>query len=396
MSSKSVKTCAHLFNTQIFNLYHLFCFVPSDLHSDSGIDEFTSPLSPGDVVTGQDDFCDTDSGSVLSENCNSVETSSFLCSSVLVEPDSCDDSEINSDDIEITITLLKALNLVDQMNGSISDFEDVLQFAKELYCRKDNNLDEKWPRNWQETQSVLKNCGYKAPRELYICLDESHYSQWDVMENAEGKCRHCGKEGSIKFYYLGISDKIQLWCANHTMCKKMMGHWDEKEHWIKGQGPNFILKEIWDGARFNEISWFWDPDSQWMLPIKCQLCGNILSIDEIKAFPKEEERCVITCPECGTRWKQGPSYARGDPRNIALIGHWDGWQPFGYPGTHSCGMSVPLRLLYTRILTKYFFYFGNYHPQHHHQQLKCSTFLVCHCMVDFQSAFFFFEFSNNY
>ncbi|XP_044180985.1 uncharacterized protein LOC122962134 [Acropora millepora] len=120
----------------------------------------------------------------------------------------------------------------------------------------------------------------------------------------------------------------------------MMGHWDENEHWIKGQGPNFILKEIWDGARFNEISWFWDPDSQWMLPIKCQLCGNILSIDEIKAFPKEEERCVITCPECGTRWKQGPSYARGDPRNIALIGHWDGWQPFGYPGTHSCGLEV--------------------------------------------------------
>lgn len=69
-----------------------------------------------------------------------------------MEPDSCDDSEINSDDIEITITLLKALNLVDKMNGSISDFEDVLQFAKELYCRKDNNLDEKWPRNWQETQ----------------------------------------------------------------------------------------------------------------------------------------------------------------------------------------------------------------------------------------------------
>ena len=54
-------------------------------------------------------------------------------------------------------------------------------------------------------------------------------------------------------------------------------------------------------------------------------------------------------------------------------------------------MSVPLRLLYTCILTKYFFYFGNYHPHHHHQQLKCSTFLVCHCMIDFQSAFFFFS-----
>ena len=25
-----------------------------------------------------------------------------------------------------------------------------------------------------------------------------------------------------------------------------------------------------------------------------------------------------------------PVYTKGDPRNIALIGHWDGWQPFGY------------------------------------------------------------------
>ena len=48
------------------------------------------------------------------------------------------DTEIDPDEIEITIAILKALNLVDQMNGSISDFEDVLQFAKELYCRNDS------------------------------------------------------------------------------------------------------------------------------------------------------------------------------------------------------------------------------------------------------------------
>lgn len=47
------------------------------------------------------------------------------------------------DEIEITIAILKALNLVDQMNGSISDFEDVLQFAKELYCRNDSDLEGK-------------------------------------------------------------------------------------------------------------------------------------------------------------------------------------------------------------------------------------------------------------
>ena len=121
------------------------------------------------------------------------------------------------------------------------------------------------------------------------------------------------------------------------MCAKMMAHWDEKDHWINGVGANFILKEIWDGERFNELSWFWDPESHWMLPMKCQFCANVISSDEIKEFPKEGNRHIITCPECGTRWEATPSYARGDPRNIALIGHWDGWQPFGYPGAHSCG-----------------------------------------------------------
>ena len=253
--------------------------------------------------------------------------------------------EIDPDDIQITIAILKALNLVDQMNGSISDSEDVLQFAKELYCRKDSHLEEKWPGNWQETQTVLHNCGYKSPRELYICLDESHYTQWDVMENGEDKCRHCGKKGTIKFYYLGISDKVQLWCSNRGVCEKMMAHWGEKEHWLVGEGPNFILKEISDGERFNELKWFWDPDSRWMLPVKCQYCANVTSSDEIEEFPEEEGKHVITCHECGSRRKHTPCYSRGDPRNSALIGHWDGWQPFGYPGTHSCGKQTPFSLL---------------------------------------------------
>lgn len=92
---------------------------------------------------------------------------------------------------EITCALLKALNLVDQMKGSIADFEDVLQFAKDLYCRNEIQLADLWPKDWRETQSVLRKCGYEDPKELYICLDDSHYCQWDVMENKEALCRYC-------------------------------------------------------------------------------------------------------------------------------------------------------------------------------------------------------------
>ena len=240
-------------------------------------------------------------------------------------------SSVNTVEMEITCAILKALNLVDQMQGSVADFEDVFTFLKELFCRNDAELEELWPRNWWETQKLLKTCGYKDPRKLYICLDESHYCHWDVMETPDSLCRHCGKKGSSKYYYLGISDQIQLWCANEAMCNKMMAHWEEKGRWLHGEGANFTLKEVWDGSRFNELKWFWNPDSEWMLPVKRQQCGNVISIDEVLASLEENEKYIITCDECRTRWMHTPLYAKGDPRNIALIGHWDGWQPFGFP-----------------------------------------------------------------
>ena len=123
------------------------------------------------------------------------------------------------------------------------------------------------------------------------------------------------------------------------MCKKMMGHWKEKEHWIRGMGPFFINKEIWDGSHFNELKWFWDPACKWMLPVRCNFCAAVISVDEIRSSPHNEEdgSCSVQCEECGTRVQHQPQYVRGEPCNIALIGHWDGWQPFGYPGSHSCG-----------------------------------------------------------
>lgn len=228
--------------------------------------------------------------------------------------------------------------LVDQMQGSQNDFEDVLIFARDLYCKDNNEIKSLWPKNWSETEKLLKDCGYKDPKELYICLDDSHYATWDVMESSSATCRHCGKHGMIKYYYLGLSDKIERWCLNPSMCKKMMSHWQNKENWIEGVGANVEeLKEIWDGARFNELKWFWDPTSKWMLPFKCSFCLCIISAEEIAESPQVQGYYQVLCEECGTLHKHVPKYVCGEPRNIALIGHWDGWQPFGYPGSHSCG-----------------------------------------------------------
>ena len=248
------------------------------------------------------------------------------------------ENHVNAIELEVICTILRAMNLAAQMNGSLKDFDDVLQFAKDLFCREDPDLETIWPKNWRETKRLLQNYGYKDPKELFICLDDSHYSLWDVMADPSSKCKYCGKEGSIKYYYLGLSDKIILWCQNKEMCQKMMAHWDNKDHWIERIGSNFPLEEIWDGSRFNELSWFWDPSNTFMLPFKCQFCQSIISVDEIESSETLNDNSYdVICIECGHRQVHTSIHTRGEPRNIALIGHWDGWQPFGASGRHSCG-----------------------------------------------------------
>ena len=45
----------------------------------------------------------------------------------------------------------------------------------------------------------------------------------------------------------------------------------------------------------------------------------------------------IICPHCFSAFNHLPRYTNGDPRNLALIGHWDGWQPFSSSNKHNCG-----------------------------------------------------------
>lgn len=44
----------------------------------------------------------------------------------------------------------------------------------------------------------------------------------------------------------------------------------------------------------------------------------------------------MECPECLEMYQHTIKFAYGSPLNLALIGHWDGWQPFG-SSLRSCG-----------------------------------------------------------
>ena len=94
--------------------------------------------------------------------------------------------------------------------------------------------------------------------------------------------------------------------------------WEEKEHWLHHEGPWFPLKEIWDGSRFSEVSWFWDSDSEWFVP-NFSFCSSLLSAEEIQGSPYEGHHYSVTCSDCGSANIRGGEKDRGDPKNIVLI-----------------------------------------------------------------------------
>lgn len=83
-----------------------------------------------------------------------------------------------------------------------------------------------------------------------------------------------------------------------------------------------------------------------MLPFQCTFCRSVISTKEIQESEQNGEYYEVQCSEYGTRQDHIPCFTRGNPRNIALIGHWDGWQPFGYPGSHSCGKYIFVTVKY--------------------------------------------------
>ena len=85
----------------------------------------------------------------------------------------------------------------------------------------------------------------------------------------------------------------------------------------------------------------WNPEKQWLLPVHCGSCNQVISTKEITSeiqgmtIPTSE--LSIICPHCFSAFNVSPRYANGDPRKLAVISHWDGWKPFSSSNKHSCG-----------------------------------------------------------
>jgi len=117
---------------------------------------------------------------------------------------------------------------------------------------------------------------------------------------------------------------VKHWFSNREMCEKMASHWKQRDHWMHDSNEHTHVKnEVWDGSRFAELSWFWNPEEEWLLPARCvsEGCNNIISATNIINIPNQPDgRKELYCDQCCTHFLHQPKHVTGDPRNIAYIG----------------------------------------------------------------------------
>ena len=249
-------------------------------------------------------------------------------------------------DLLIINSVMDAMKIKDDNGCSIKVFEEIMAFGKKLLLSKYSEIDKEkvdslWPQSWTQIQKLLKNHGYEDAEEYFICFCSKtkvvgtetkvfYTGDWDIMKSENQTCQHCGGKGYIHYHFLGLNSKIKNWFKNETMCEKMLSAWREKNHWLHQEEAWPVKKELWDGDRWRQLQWFWDPQAEWLLPTVSPCCGEVLSTDHILNSDKSlTGEYMVDCSSCFAPFEYHPLYAKGCPLNLALLVHWDGWQPFG-------------------------------------------------------------------
>lgn len=123
-------------------------------------------------------------------------------------------------------SLIEVFHLADEMNASQQNVVELLKFARRTYTRgfqlcndvtvtqesgltsaTSHEIEAIWPVTWPSAIKLLEEEGYEHPKRLSVCLNNCHFTNWDIMKEGE-RCRHCGETGDILFYYLTLSNKV--------------------------------------------------------------------------------------------------------------------------------------------------------------------------------------------
>lgn len=100
--------------------------------------------------------------------------------------------------------IFEAIELSVRTGSSLCTIEDLLCYARCMYCRgkeideEDHMMKIRWPRDWEQAQKFLDDVGYEDVKEYYICLSAAHKNHWDIMEFATEKCRFLRRSRNCK------------------------------------------------------------------------------------------------------------------------------------------------------------------------------------------------------
>ena len=203
--------------------------------------------------------------------------------------------------------------------------------------KKSRVLGFDFPCKWNQILKFLKSLGYSDPRHFKVCVANDH----SVAFPSEERCPICNKAGSdcIDYFVMGMS--FENWFDTEEKCDRLLGtsHWKERNEWF-GKHPHedIDMIELWHGERFRELSYFWDSTVLSLYPAICQNCRKVIPTKNISASPNfhmgSAQELSIKCPHCHKVQSVVPKYARGDPRNQAIILHFDGWNPQSTSSKH--------------------------------------------------------------
>ena len=194
------------------------------------------------------------------------------------------------------------------------------------------------PCKWSEVLKKMKELGYRNPRHFKVCAAKGHSV---LLKNKKDhpSCPFCGTlwENCIDYFVLGLH--FNDWFLTEDACNKSMCHWDERDTWLNKplDYQPATKSELWHGQRFRELSYFWDPFAETLLPEKCPECSSVITEETIANGEINHDSLSrkVTCKVCSTALFITPRVMKGDPRNQAIILHYDGWAPHSTSSAHS-------------------------------------------------------------
>ena len=239
------------------------------------------------------------------------------------DDDMCSESQNSFSDEEIEKMILRLLE--SKVMHGWSQNETLCQVRNFYELVHDDRIPHK---SWNSVLNFLRKLGYEEPCHYKVCCSSDHVT---LLEDQE-QCTNCGEEWhkGVDYFVLGLN--LRNYFLNPNTVKDHLAHWEHKGEWLNKENLDTNYKELWHGARFRELSYFWDDAVETFLPTSCPNCNNIVSVDEMIhcVLPgySLHDPLNLSCTECLFDFVHQAEKMTGCALNQAFLFHEDGFNAF--------------------------------------------------------------------